>query len=72
MYEGDEQIKDAMTGRVIGTLRHKANGDVYAIHYTTGRILGYYRASDNTTYDYTTGRRIAIGNIASALVWESR
>ncbi len=64
----EEYIRENPSGRIIGVLVHKPNGDVEVRNFSR-QILGYYKASRNVTTDFY-GRVIASGNCASALVYK--
>ena len=57
------------SGLIIGYLDDQGSR-IVATDYS-GRILGYYNKSNNTTTDYS-GKILAYGNILSALIWERR
>lgn len=58
-------IKD-VAGRVWGWVQIEDDGNKKALDYT-GKILGYYKAGSNTTYD-VTGRIVAYGDLVSSLI----
>ena len=66
---GRETIK-SYTGAIIGYLETESNGDVVAKD-SCGRIVGYYRKSNNATTDFS-GRILYYGNCAAALVINAR
>lgn len=58
-------IKD-VAGRVWGWVQIEDDGNKKALDHT-GRILGYYKVSSNTTYD-VSGRIVAYGDLVSSLI----
>lgn len=60
-----ETIK-SYSGSILGYLDTEGNGDVVAKSFD-GRILGYYRKSNNVTTDFS-GRYLFYGNCAVALI----
>lgn len=60
-----ETIKKC-SGQIVGYLDHESNGDIIAKSYS-GRILGKYERSSNTTKDYG-GRILFYGNMSAALL----
>ena len=65
----DEYIRDFNTRRIIGTLDHKPNGDIYAIDFDTRMILGIYRASTNDTIEFNTRQVVAKGNVVVSFIY---
>lgn len=61
-----EQIIKDYYGRIIAKITIHPNGDK-TIHDYTGRILGKYHASSNTTRDYC-GRILAKGECLTMLI----
>lgn len=68
----DEYIKDFQTRQIIGILRHKPNGDIEAIEFTSRKILGIYRASTDDTIDFMTRQVIAKGNCVVSFIYEAK
>lgn len=62
---GRETVKSS-SGMIIGYLDTESNGDVVAKD-SCGRIVGYYRKSNNSTTD-SAGRILYYGNCAVALI----
>lgn len=58
-------IKD-VAGRLWGWIQVDSNGDKKALD-RAGRIVGYYKAFNNTTYD-VKGRVVAHGDVVSSLI----
>lgn len=54
------------SGEVIGFIYVSSNGDKKVTDFS-GRILGYYKSSSNTTTDFS-GRILFRGDMASALL----
>jgi hypothetical protein len=61
----EETLKD-WTGRIIGYIETKPNGD-QVIKDAYRKILGFYNSSTNTTKDFY-GRIIAKGNMLTMLL----
>lgn len=57
------------SGRTIGYIDDQGSR-VVATNFS-GKILGYYNKSNNTTTDFS-GHILAYGNILAALIWEER
>ena len=66
---GRETIKN-FSGSILGYLDTESNGDVVAKD-SSGRIVGYYRKSNNATTDFS-GRILYYGNCAVALIINPR
>ncbi len=60
-----ETIRD-FAGSIIGYLDHESNGDINVRSFT-GKNLGHYEASTDTTKDFY-GRILYRGNMAAALL----
>lgn len=54
------------SGEVIGYIEESSNGDKRVTDFC-GRVLGYYKASSDTTTDFC-GRILYRGDMASALL----
>ena len=65
-----EYIKDYSTQRILGILRHEANGDIYAIDFESQNILGVYKASQNITIEYTSQRIVSKGNSVVSFIYQ--
>ena len=66
----EEYIRDFDTRQIIGILRYKPNGDIEAVEFKSRQILGYYRASTDSTTDFF-GRIIAKGNCVVSFIYEA-
>ena len=66
----EEIILDFLTKKQIGILRHKQNGDIEAVDFITRKVLGYYRASTDTTVDFF-GRQVSKGNTAVSFIYDN-
>ena len=62
---GRETIRE-FSGVIIGYLEHESNGDIIVRDFS-GRNLGKYEASSDTTKDFY-GRILYRGNMAAALL----
>lgn len=71
MSAREEYIKDFKTQLYLGILRHKSNGDIEAVDFTSRQILGYYRAATDTTTDFF-GRILTKGNTVVSLIYEKK
>ena len=69
--EQDEYIRDFDTRQIIGILRHKENGDIYAIEFKSRKILGIYRANTDDTIEFNTRRVTTKGNSVVAFIYEA-
>ena len=69
-HKTDEYIRDFQTRQIIGILRHRRNGDIEAVEFSSRRILGFYRADIDTTTDFY-GRRIAKGNCVVSFIYDA-
>ena len=50
----EDYIRDFDTRMIIGILDHKSNGDIYAIEFSSRKILGIYRVSTDDTIEFNT------------------
>lgn len=66
----EEYIKDFNTRQIIGILRYKTNGDIEAVEFKSRKILGFYRASTDSTTDFF-GRVVAKGNCVVSFIYEA-
>ena len=66
----DEYIRDFKTQQIMGILRYKPNGDIEAIEFNSRQILGFYRASTDSTTDFL-GRIRAKGNCVASFIYEA-
>lgn len=57
--------------KILGIIETAPNGDQTAKDYPSYRILGYYRASQNKTFDFY-GRIIARGNALVSLIYQEK
>lgn len=69
--ETEEYIRDFNTRQIIGILRHKPNGDIYAIEFKSRKILAIYRADTDDTIEFNTRRVVNKGNTAVAFIYEA-
>ena len=66
----EEIILDFLTKKQIGILRHKQNGDIEAVDFITRKVLGYYRASTDTTVDFFFFF-VSKGNTAVSFIYDN-
>jgi hypothetical protein len=71
MNSNDEYIRDFDTRQIIGILEHRAGGDIYAIEFSSRRILGIYRVSTDDTIEFNTRRVITKGNSVVSFIYDA-
>ena len=72
MRQGNEEyIRDFETRKIIGILDYKSNGDIYAIEFSSRKILGIYRASTDDTIEFNTRKIVAKGNTVVSFIYEA-
>ena len=69
--ERDEYIRDFDTRQIIGILRYKANGDIYAVEFASRMILGIYRASTDDTIEFNTRKVVTKGNSVVSFIYDA-
>jgi len=69
--ETEEYIRDFDTRQIIGILRHKSNGDIYAIEFKSRKILAIYRADSDDTIEFNTRKVVNKGNTVVAFIYEA-
>lgn len=65
-----EYIRDFQSRKIIGILYTLDNGDIEAREFSSRRILGFYRASRDTTIDFY-GRMVSKGNSVVNLIYDA-
>jgi len=71
----DEYIRDFDTRQIIGILRYKDNGDIYAVEFSSRQILGIYRKSTDDTIEFNTRKVVTKGNSVVSFIysaWEKK
>lgn len=72
MVQGNEEyIRDFDTRQIIGILSHKQNGDVYAIEFSSRKILGIYRASTDDTIEFNSRKVVTKGNTVVSFIYDA-
>ena len=66
-----EYIRDFDTRMIIGILDHKSNGDIYAIEFSSRKILGIYRVSTDDTIEFNTRKVVTKGNSVVSFIYEA-
>ena len=56
---------------IIGILDHKSNGDIYAIEFSSRKILGIYRVSTDDTIEFNTRKVVTKGNSVVSFIYEA-
>jgi hypothetical protein len=69
--ETEEYIRDFNSRQIIGILRHKPNGDIYAIEFKSRKILGIYRASTDDTIEFNSRQVVNKGNTVVSFIYEA-
>ena len=64
-----EYIRDFDTRQIIGMLETRTGGDIYAIEFSSRKILGIYRVSTNDTIDFNTRQIITKGNSVVSFIY---
>ncbi len=67
----EEYIRDFDTRQIIGILDHKPNGEIYAIEFSSRKILGIYRVSTDDTIDFDTRKIVTKGNSVVSFIYEA-
>ena len=52
-----EYIRDFDTRMIIGMLETRGGGDIYAIEFSSRKILGIYRKATDDTIEFDTRKR---------------
>ena len=72
MFQGNEEyIRDFDTRQIIGILEKKQNGDIYAIEFSSRKILGIYRVSTDDTIEFNTRKVVTKGNSVVSFIYEA-
>jgi len=66
----EEYIKD-FSGYILGYIVHEDNGDEKVVDFDTRKVLGYYKASENTTREFS-GKIVGRGNRLSELLYKEK
>lgn len=67
----EDYIRDFDTRMIIGILDHKSNGDIYAIEFSSRKILGIYRISTDDTIEFNTRKVVTKGNSVVSFIYEA-
>ena len=67
----EDYIRDFDTRMIIGILDHKSNGDIYAIEFSSRKILGIYRVSTDDTIEFNTTKVVTKGNSVVSFIYEA-
>ena len=67
----EDYIRDFDTRMIIGILDHKSNGDIYAIEFSSRKILGIYRVSTDDTIEFDSRRVVTKGNSVVSFIYEA-
>ena len=67
----EDYIRDFDTRVIIGILDHKSNGDIYAIEFSSRKILGIYRVSTDDTIEFNTRKVVTKGNSVVSFIYEA-
>lgn len=67
----EDYIRDFDTRMIIGILDHKSNGDIYAIEFSSRKILGIYRVSTDDTIEFDTRQVRTKGNSVVSFIYEA-
>ena len=67
----EDYIRDFDTRVIIGILDHKSNGDIYAIEFSSRKILGIYRVSTDDTLEFNTRKVVTKGNSVVSFIYEA-
>ena len=66
-----EYIRDFDTRMIIGMLETRDGGDIYAIEFSTRKILGIYRVATNDTIDFEKRQVRTKGNSVVSFIYEA-
>ena len=64
-------IRDFDTRMIIGMLETRSGGDIYAIEFSSRKILGIYRKSTDDTIDFATRQIKTKGNSVVSFIYEA-
>lgn len=67
----EDYIRDFDTRMIIGILDRKPNGDIYAIEFSSRKILGIYRVSTDDTIEFNTRKVVTKGNSVVSFIYEA-
>ena len=67
----EEYIRDFETRMIIGILDHKPNGDIYAVEFSSRKILGIYRVSTDDTIEFMSRKVVTKGNSVVSFIYEA-
>ena len=71
MPQNDEYIRDFDTRQIIGIIEHRTNGEIYAIEFSSRKILGIYRPSTDDTIEFNTRKVITKGNSVVSFIYDA-
>ena len=66
-----EYIRDFDTRQIIGMLETRTGGDIYAIEFSSRKILGIYRVSTDDTIEFDSRRVITKGNSVVSFIYNA-
>jgi hypothetical protein len=64
-----EYIRDFDTRMIIGMLETRGGGDIYAIEFSSRKILGIYRKATDDTIDFETRQIKTKGNSVVSFIY---
>lgn len=66
-----EYIRDFDTKNIIGMLETRDDGNIYALEFSSRKILGIYRPKTNDTIDFATRMVKTKGNSVVSFIYEA-
>ena len=66
-----EYIRDFDTRQIIGMLETRTGGDIYAIEFSSRKILGIYRVSTDDTIEFDSRRVVTKGNSVVLFIYNA-
>ena len=69
MSGNTEYIRDFDTRQIIGMLETRTGGDIYAIEFSSRKILGIYRVSTDDTIEFNSRKVVTKGNSVVSFIY---
>ena len=66
-----EYIRDFDTRQIIGMLETRTGGYIYAIEFSSRKILGIYRVSTDDTIEFDSRRVVTKGNSVVSFIYNA-
>ena len=66
-----EYIRDSDTRQIVGMLETRTCGAIYAIEFSSRKILGIYRVSTDDTIEFDSRRVVTKGNSVVSFIYNA-